>query len=210
MRTSGLALAAVLTLAPGIAVAQGSWGNVKSWKGTVTVEATDVQKREGAALTLSATMTYKATGEFTISDDMLPDGSHMQWPMPSVEAMSDPKRAETVYDRWQSQVVASYEANGLDESRNPFTVRCTADNQQPAKVGVTVQPTEPKYFFEVSPPKAQFKCSGESGRFPNGRLPQASFRLTGTRKEPGPVSGTQTFTVGTATIKVTYNMSPSK
>ena len=207
MRTSGLTLAAALTLAQGIAVAQGSWGKVKSWTGSVTIEATDIRKGEG----VSSTMTYKATGDFKISDDMLPDGSHMQWPMPSVEAMSDPKQAETVYDRWLAHVVASYEAKGVGESGQPFTVKCTADNRQPSKVGVTIHPTEPTYVFEVSPPEAKFKCSGPSGGpTPNGRLQQANFRMTGARKEPGPIGDTKTFTVGTTTVKVTYNMAPSR
>lgn len=208
MRISGLALAAVLTLARGIAVAQGSWGNVKTWKGTVTVEATDAQQRKGVG-TASSTMTYKATGEFTITDEMLPDGSHMQWPMPGVETMSDPKRAETAYDRWQSHVVASYEANGFDEAGAPYTVKCTADNRQPARVGVTIHPAEPTYFFDVSPPPAQFKCSDPS-RAPNGRLAQDDFQLTAPRKAAGPVNGSQTFKVGTSTVKVTYSMTPSR
>jgi hypothetical protein len=201
-----LTLAAALTLAQGIAVAQGSWGKVKSWTGTVTIEATDSQKGENS----SSTMTYKATGGFTITDDMLPDGSHMQWPMPGVETLSDPKRAETAYDRWQSQVVASYEANGIGETGKPFTVKCSADNRQAARVGVTINPSEPTYVFEVSPPEAKFKCSTPDGSPPNGRLRQSNFRLTGPRNAPGPVSGTKSFTVGTTTIKVTFNMSPSR
>jgi hypothetical protein len=205
MRTSGLTLAAVLALAPGIAVAQGSWGKVKSWTGNVTIEATDVDKGEMG----SSTMTYKATGDFTISDDMLPDGSHMQWPMPGVETLSDPKRAETAYDRWQTHVVASYERSGVNEIGKPFSVKCTADNRQASKVGVTINPTEPTYVFEVSPPEAKFKCSGPEAP-PNGRLRQANFRLTAPRKAPGPHSGTKTFTAGTSTITVTYNMGPSR
>lgn len=206
MRTSGLTLAAALTLAPGIAVAQGSWGNVRAWTGSVTIEATDTRKGEG----VTSKMTYKATGDFKITDDMMPAGSHMQWPMPSVEAMSDPKQAETVYDRWQAHVVASYEANGINESGSPFTVKCTADNRKASRLGLTIHPTEPTYVFEVTPPEAKFQCSGPSGPTPNGRLQQANFRLTGPRKAPGPISDTKTFTVGTSTIKVTYNVAPSK
>lgn len=206
MRTSGLTLAAALTLAQGIAVAQGSWGNVKSWTGSVTIEATESQKGEWG----TSTTTYKATGDFTISDDMLPDGSHMQWPMPSVEALTDPKRAETVYDRWQTRVVASYDANRINERGEPFTIKCAADNQQASRVGVTIHPTEPTYVFEVSPPQAKFKCSGPSGMTPDGRLQQANLKLTAPRKAPGPISGTKTFTVGTSTIKVTFNMAPSR
>jgi hypothetical protein len=206
MRISGLTLVVALTLAQGIAVAQGSWGNVKSWTGSVTIEATDSRKGEG----VTSRMTYKATGDFKISDDMLPDGSHMQWPMPGVEALSDPKQAETAYDRWQAHVVASYEANGLNESGKPFTVTCAADNRQASRVGLTIHPTEPTYVFEVSPPEAKFKCSGPNGPTPNGRLQQANFKLTGPRKAPGPISDTKTFTAGTSTIKVTYNMAPSR
>ena len=206
MRTSGLTLGMALTLVQGIAVAQGPWGNVKSWTGSVTIEATD--SRKGAGVTSS--LTYRATGDFKISDDMLPDGAHMQWPMPGVEAMSDPKQAETAYDRWQTRVVANYEANGIDESGKPFTVTCAADNRQASRVGLTIHPTEPTYVFEASPPEAKFKCTGPNGPTPNGRLQQANFRLTGPRKAPGPISDTKTFTVGTSTIKVTYNIAPSK
>lgn len=205
MRTSGLSLAAVLTLATGIAVAQGAWGNVKSWTGTVTIEATDAGKGPWG----TSTMTYRATGDFKISDDMMPDGAHMQWPMPGVEAMSDPKQAETVYDRWNARVVASYEARGVDESGNPFTVKCTADNAELSRVGVTIHPTEPTYVFEVTAPPAQFKCN-TTNRNPNANLRQVSYRLTAPRKAPGPVTNTKTFTVGTGTVKVTYNMAPSR
>ena len=206
MRTSGLTLAVALSVTQGAAVAQSSWSDVKSWTGSVTIEATESQK--GAWGT--SKLTYKATGDFTIADDMLPAGSHMQWPMPSVEAMSDPRQAETVYDRWQARVVASYDANRVNERGEPFTIRCAADNQQAAKGGVTMHPTEPTFVLEVSPPLAKFKCSDTSGMIPDGRLQQASLRLTAPRKPPGAISGTETFTVGTSTIKVTYSMAPSR
>lgn len=121
-----------------------------------------------------------------------------------------PKLAETAYDRWQARAVASYEANGINESGKPFTVTCSADNRQAARVGLTIHPTKPTCVFEVPPPEAKFKCSGPNGPTPDGRLQQASFKLTGPRKAPGPISDTKTFTVGTSTIKVTYNMAPSK
>ena len=206
MRTSLLTLTAALTLAQGIAVAQGLWGNVKSWTGTVTIEANDAEKVEGS----SSTMTYKATGDFKITDDMMPEGSHMQWPMPSVQTLTDPKKAETAYDRWQAHVVASYERNAVDEQGKPFTVKCTADNQKASRVGVTINPTGPTYVFEVDAPDAQFKCTGPPGSTPNGKLRQTHFRLTGPRKAPGPHGDTKTFTVGTTNIKVTYKMAPSR
>ena len=203
---SVLMLAAVLRLAPATALAQGPWGNVKSWTGTMTIEATDLDKSE----TGSSKMTYRATGEFTIVDDMLPDGSHMQWPMPSVETLSDPKQAESANARWQSRVVASYDAKGLDEQGGPWSVTCTADNKQASLVGVTINPTAPTYVMEVEAPQAVFRCTGATHSAPNGRLRQVHFRLSGPRGEPGPVSGTETFTVETSKITVTYRMAPSK
>jgi hypothetical protein len=205
MRTPGLTLAAALTLAQGIAVAQNSWDKVRSWTGSVTIEASDSQKGEWG----NSTMTYKATGDFTVSDDMLPGGPYMQWPRPSVEAMTDPKQAATAYDRWQSRVVASYDANRFDEAGKPFTVKCTADNQQAGMVGV-IASGGPSYQFQVTPPPAKFKCSGPNGFTPDGNLQQAPLTLTAPRKAPGAITGTQTFTVGTKTMKVTYNMAPTR
>src|SRR5688500_16985649 len=145
MRTSVLMVAAVAFIASR-ADAQGPWGNVKTWTGTVTIEAVDSRKGQGS----SSLMSYKATGNFTISDDMLPDGSHMQWPMPSVEAMSDPKQATSAYERWQARVVATYEDKGVGESGQPFTVTCAADNRTAPAFGVTINTTAPSYVVNVS------------------------------------------------------------
>lgn len=206
MRISALTFAAAFTLAPGTAIAQFEWANVKSWSGNLTIEATDVRKGEGS----SSRMTYKATGDFKLADDQLPDGAHMQWPMPSIEEMTDPKRAETAFDKWQSRVVATYEFNGLDEVGKPFTVTCTADNRQPGKVGLGVDPGKPEYVVSVNSPPAQFKCSGPDGFKPGPNLQQVAFELRGKRGAPGPINGTKTFTAGTSTIKITYSMAPSK
>lgn len=208
MRTLALAFIGGLTLAGDVAIAQFEWANVKSWTGSVTIEATDVRKGEGV-LANSSKMTYKATGDFTISDDQLPDGAHMQWPMPSIEAMTDPKRAETAFARWESRVVASYESKGVNENGQPFTVTCTADNRQPAGVGLAVDPGKPEYVVSVSSPPAQFKCSGPFGA-PSGNLQQVAFELRGPRGAPGRINGTKTFSAGTSTIKVTYTMTPAK
>ncbi len=205
MRISVLMVAGAVTLAHG-AQAQGPWGNVKSWTGSVTIEATDTRKGEG---TLS-TMNYKATGNFIIADDMMPDGSHMMWPMPGEAAMSDPKKLAASQEAWQSHVVAGYEAKGVGESGGAFTVTCSADNKQGSQIGVVINPTEPTYVLSVSAPAADFKCTGATGGPGPTRLQQSTFKLTGARGAPGKVSGTQTFTSGTETIKVSYEMSPSK
>ena len=187
MRTPGLMVAAALTLGQGMAAAQGAWGSVKSWSGTVTIEATD--KR----------LNYKATGDFTISDDVLPDGSHVMWPMP----------ASAASEHWRARVVASYEAKTVSESGDPIVVSCKADNQKASRVGVTIDPRAPKYVFSVSAPEAIYKCSG-NGPKPNSRLPQTDFQVTGPRGAPGQVSGTEVFTVGMTTIKVSFTMAPSR
>lgn len=207
MRASFLMVAALVALTRGVE-AQGPWGNVKSWTGSVTIEAVDIRKGEA----MSSKMNYTATGSFTISDDMLPDGSHVMWPMPGAEAMSDPKKMAAATDAWQSRVVATYEATVPNESGGaPATVTCAADNRAATQVGVVINPTEPTYVVQVTAPKPLFRCTGPThGVNPPVSLQQPTFKLTGTRGAPGAVSGTQTFTVGTSTIKVTYNMAPSK
>jgi hypothetical protein len=207
MRALILAVGAAVTLSPNITVAQGEWGNVKSWTGTVTIVATDNQ----AVGNMTSKMTWKASGPFTITDGMMPAGAHMQWPMPGVEEMSDPKKAETAYDRWQARVVASYEQEGLDEQGKPYAYKCTADNQQAARFGVTINPMAPTYVVNVSPPVAIFKCSGAGAHAPpNGHLQMVGFELTGPRGVPGPKSGTKTFNASTQTITVSYSMGPTK
>ena len=206
MRTIGLTFAAALTFAQGIALAQDPWEKVKSWTGTVTIEATEIVKLEA----VSSTMTYKASGDFKISDDMLPDGPYMQWPRPSVEVLTDPARNQTAYAGWKSHVVAAYDANRVDEMGKKFTVNCTADHRQPATFGVTALPGQPTYIVQVTAPRAEFQCTGPSGWTPRGEIQQAPFELTEPRKKPGLLSGTKTFTVGTTTVKVTYSMAPSK
>lgn len=195
MRPGLLAASAVLTLAQGSAFAQGAWGTVKSWTGTMTIEATDTRKQGS----FSSKMNYKATGAFTISDDALPNGSHVMWPMPSAS------------DRWQAQVVATYEANGVGELGDPYSVKCAADNRKASSVGVMIDPGAPKYVLSVTAPEAKFKCSGyQEGWQPNAPIPRTAFQLTGPRGAPGPVSGTKVFTVLTTTIKVSFTMAPGR
>jgi hypothetical protein len=74
--------------------------------------------------------------------------------------------------------------------------------------GVTINPVAPTYVVQVVAPDPLFKCTGQVPT--TNALQQMNFQLTGARGAPGPVSGTETFTVGTSTIKVSYNMAPSR
>lgn len=208
MRTSGLTLAAILMLTQGIAAGQ-SWDAVKSWSGTATIEATEIVKKDS----FSSKLTYKATGDFKISDDMLPEGPYMQWPRPSVEVLTDPNRSQTAYKGWKSHVVAAYEASGVDEMGSPYTVKCTADHVQLEAFGVFALSGQSTYEVHVTAPRAQFQCPGREGSAPRGEIQQAPFKLTEPRKPPGPQTGSKTFTAGpgdATTVKVTYNMAPSR
>lgn len=207
MRTPTLTVAALLTLVPATAAAQGPWGRVKAWTGSVTVEATENRKFPN----YTSTLTYKATGEFTASDDALGDGDHVMWPMANPELASDPDKYAATMTPWRARVVASYEATGKDLEGNPFSVRCTADNQKAASVGVMA--TGEDYVFSVSPPDAVFTCTNTgtgSGPTANGRVHQAALQLGGPQGQPGPVNGTKTFTVGEKIIKVSFAMKPVK
>ena len=208
MHASGLMLIAALTLHSVGMLAQGPWGNVKSWTGTITIEATDTVKNQFGV----ATLTYKATGPFTAADEMMPDGSHMQWPMPGVETLSDPNKAKTAYDVWQARVVATYNFKGVDEMGKPTTLSCSADHQAPSRAGVTVNPTADEYVFVVTAPEADFTCSDKTKKrnLSTGPLRKSSLRLTGPRGAPGQVNNTKDFTIETTTAKVTFNMAPAK
>ena len=157
MRTVQLVIATALMLALDFAGAQDPWSSVKTWAGTVTVDATGSQKGEG----YSWKLTYKATGNFSATDDMLPDGNHVQWPMPGVETMTDPKKVGTAYDTWQAHVTARLEAQWLDEMGQSKRKSCTADYQKPAKVGVLIQPMSPTYAVSVTAPEMNFTCTEE-------------------------------------------------
>ncbi len=92
-------------LASSAAIAQDAWNDVKSWSGTVTIEA--IAARSSSIGIYAQKTTYKATGKFTITDGMMPDGMHMMWPMGGSEEMADPKRALAASLGWQAQVEAS-------------------------------------------------------------------------------------------------------
>ena len=206
MRSTALPVVAALMLVPSGAAAQGPWGKVKAWTGSVTIEATDTRPTKAFTWLL----TYKATGEFTIADEAMLDGDHMQWPMPDPEGASDPTALAAAYTPWQSRVVAGFESSGVDEEGNRFSRKCTADHPQPARLGVISNPGAEEYLFSVEVPAAVLKCTGTPGPPPQGRISVKDLQLTGPRGAPGPVSGTKTFTEGTKVIKVSFTMKPVK
>ncbi len=201
-----LLAAAALTVGAATALAQDPWMNVRSWSGTITIEATDVRKNDW----YTAKMTYRATGGFTIPDEMLPAGSHVRWPMPGADALSDPNKAATAFDRWQAHVVATCDVKGVDEQGKPFAVTCKADHEKRMKVGVEIDPVAPNYKVMVSAPEAIFQCSNPTFAPANGHLQQVEFELTGPRGAPGRVFGSKAFPVPAGTIKVRYDMAPSR
>ena len=208
MQAPGPIVASLVALASSTVLWQGPWGNVKSWTGTVDIEATDTRKSEFGA----ATLTYRATGPFTIADDMLPDGAHMQWPMPSPETLADPTRAAAAYERWRAHVTARYDFKGFNEMGQPVTLTCTADNQLRSGVAVAINPMAPEYTFQVTAPDPEFTCSDKSTKqnLNTGFLRRGALEITGPRGDPGQVTGTKTFTIETTTVKVTFTMAPTK
>ncbi len=208
MRAPMLTLAVLVTLVHDAAAAQGPWGRVKAWTGSVTVEATENRKFPN----YTSTTSYKATGEFTASDDALGDGDHVMWPMANPELASDPAKYAASQTPWQARVAASFEAAGKDMEGNAFSTKCTADNQKAASVGIMAS-GDSEYMFSVTLPEAVFKCTttgSGSGPTPNGRFHQATLQLGGPQGQPGPVTGTKTFTIGEKVIKVSFTMKPVK
>lgn len=203
-----LTLAAVFALvASGLAIAQDPWNDVKSWTGTVTIEATGAK----SSAIYSQKVTYKATGKFTITDAMMPDGMHMMWPMAGAEEMADPKKAEAASLGWQAQVVASLEGTRTVSSTGAASpYKCAVDTLHPTAVGLSAQIGQPTYTLQVTLPTPEFTCTGSTTEALPIDLGQKQFEFTGPRGKVGPVSDTKTFTTGSATIKVSYTLAPSK
>lgn len=203
-----LTLTATLALlASGVAIAQDSWNDVKSWSGTVTIEATDAR----SSAIYSQKMTYKATGKFTITDGMMPDGMHGMWPMGGAEEMADPKRALAASLGWQAQVEASLE--GTREVSSTGTMapyKCSVNTLHPSSVGLTAQYGAPTYALSVTLPTPEFQCTGSTTEALPIDLGQTKFQFTGPRGKVGPISGTKTFTTGSAAIKVTFTLAPTR
>jgi hypothetical protein len=197
--------AASALAATSAALAQEPWMNVRSWSGTVTVEVTDTRKNES----YSSKTTFRAAGPFTISDDMLPAGNHVQWPMPGVEVLSDPAKAQTAWDTWQAHLTGTHETKGADESGKPFSGTCTADEGKASKVSLAIDPTSAGYVFHVSVPQADFTCPPRIPP-PGAYLQQVEFDLKGEHRTPGRLSGSKIFPAANGTVKVSYEMAPSK
>jgi hypothetical protein len=130
--------------------------------------------------------------------------------MPNPESLADPAKAATAFTPWKARVTGSYEAKGMDEMRKPYTVTCSADNQELAKVSIAINPMDDTYVFQVDAPTIRFKCSQPDGPQPVLNLPQVAFELKGPRGRPGPISGEKTFPAAQATIKVSYSMAPAR
>ncbi len=159
MRALSLLPALALVVAPGPLLAQGPWGNVPAWTGTITIEATD----SGAARGGRWKLTYKATGPVTLADHMMPEGAHMMWPMAGAEDLADPKKVEAMQKPWQARVTARYEDKGVDETGHPYSQSCVADTTVASPAGLTIDPSKPTYLFQITPPRVTFACSGPPG-----------------------------------------------
>ncbi len=206
MRSHLLLAALALVLAPRAVTAQGPWGNVQAWTGTITIEAADSGATQGGRWTL----TYKATGPVTLADNMMPEGSHMLWPMAGAEDLSDPKKLEAMQKPWLARVTGRYEARGVDETGHAYSQSCVADTTVATPAGLTIDPANPTYVFQITPPRVKFACSGPPGTpTPVLNLP-GSVSLTGPRGDPGPVRGTQRFTTTRMLTNVSFQLEPRK
>ncbi len=205
-----LTLTATLALlASSVAIAQDAWNDVKSWSGTVTIEGTDA--RSSSIGIYSQKTTYKATGKFTITDSMMPDGMHMMWPTGGAEEMADPKLALAASLGWQAQVEASLEGTREVSSTGTMAAyQCSVKTLHPSSVGLTAQFGAPTYALNISLPRPEFQCTGSTTEALPIDLGQTEFKFTGPRGKVGPISGTKTFTTESGTIKVAFTLAPAR
>jgi hypothetical protein len=192
-----------LALAHAPLSAQGPWGTVKTWTGTVTIEATETTTGPGD---LYHKMTYKATGSFTITDDMMPDEYHMQWPMLSAE--NPPADPEAAYKRWQAHVVGGTEGRYADERGTKVNRTCRGEKTEAMRLGLTIDPTKDNFVLQFQAPRVALTCTGGSSA--QGSLRKESLQIIGQRGNPGTKTGTETITVDAMTIKVSYSFAPAR
>ena len=197
----GITVAAV---SAAVLLAQGMpYGTVKSWTGTMTIEGKETKTGE--------TLTFSATGNFTISDDLMPAGARSSWPMPNPAATGgDPQKMAAAFQRWAAHVVVHHQVQGKDELGQPIQFSCNGDETHQAKVSFIATPGAPNSILEIESPKMErAACTGSEKGTHQYALPQTSYSLQIPFVSPAAtLSGTKDFP-GPMAVKITYKLTPT-
>lgn len=203
-------LAAVLA-ALSITVTAQNWlqfTTIKTWTGTVSVDAVDASDPGGAQKTAIA---YAATGNLTLTDNLSsdPEAVHSSWPFPSPAETADPARAANAFKRWPAHVVYTRKTTGIDELGQKVDYQCRGESTIPALVQLTISPMSPNYLLRIEPPAVAAKCTGTSTLDESYKPTQELKVELPIPSAKGPLAGTRTLTLGTLKATVTFNLTPA-
>lgn len=211
-RIQGVRVAALAVIANcatlTISAQGGPFGNVKTFTGTVIVDAS-MTSREGD---ITRTAKLRAEGQVTIADDNFPDGMHFQWPMPNPAALMkgdvNAARGWRVHLTYSSSVIEP-RLSALAPGQN---VTCSATEDLRGTVGLAAPMGAGKFMLGITPPDPQrVHCAGTADGNPvNTTEPRAlGIQLGLEGKAPGPINGSQDVTAGDWRAHVTYNLAPA-
>jgi hypothetical protein len=190
------------------------YGHVKSWSGELTIEISE--KSDESA------MTYKATGKLELTDEMMPDGSHFQWPQVNVanilakpqKTMMDSKAIEDANKRWPATISYQKVVNFKD-AVSSANYTCSANLTQPTAVQLVAGMGMPEFKLIAEILKLdKVHCVGtrDGARYDvyeEFRPPKtAATTVTGPIKTAGPISGTKELTENGQKIRFTYSLIP--
>ncbi len=188
----------------------GPYGNVKTFTGTVIVDAS-MTSREGG---LIRTSQFRAEGPVTIADENFPDGMHFQWPSPNPAALA--KGDVNAARGWR--VHLTYSSSETEPRLSALApgrkLTCSAVEDLRGTVGLTAPMGMGKFMLGITPPDPQrVHCTGMlDGNVVNTTEPQplqgVQFNIEG--KAPGPITGSQDVVVGDWRAHVTYNLAPAQ
>ena len=175
--------------------------NVKTWTGTVSVEAAGNPAR---ILDLS----YSATGNLTITDEMSTDPQAIhRVAVPSPAETADPKRAANAFKRWPAHVVFASHTTGIDDLGNKVDFTCQADQTTLSLVQLMITPMQAP-SLRIQTPVANATCTGSRVSPVNWSPNELTIDIM-LPAARGPLKGTKTFALGDAKATVTYQLTPS-
>lgn len=201
---SALVLSAIPLLAQGL-----PYGNVKTFAGDVTLEGKRVTT-PGWSGRGTTTEEIRATGSVRLTDDAMPDGGHMTWPMISPAAMaSNPAGMK----QWRAQVTFTATDAAPRDNAHALAqnITCSFTGLVQATVALAAPPGGRVHTLGATLDNLKARCTGtdELGQKVNEErefnVPQVSTQ----GPAPGAVSGSKTLNESGWNLKLTYALAPA-
>jgi hypothetical protein len=179
------------------------FGEVRAWSGTLTVE--------GHGDSESRLPSYIATGNFTLTDEMMPEGNHWQWPFPQTAGLTDPQAIEDAYRKWNAKVTYRAQVKFKD-AVSQANYSCTAEETHPARFQFIAGMGMPYFMMSVELPKLdRVHCAGTVDNEPYEENMELSisdqnleFQIPVTSSRT--IQGSQEISLGEMNFKISYSL----